>query len=180
MFWWAIHFRRTLDYRIGQDCDEARFMKLLKVRHVPNKLHQFRHLKMVGLREVRIRAFRFQSFPSHLASFRKKLEIARNNHFLPKYRPFPRLKYNFHCSSTSDAHGEQEIDIRNGAIMAEKMASTSRKNNQNDDLSMVEFETSEDVEVVPTFQSMKLREELLRGIYAYGEMKDCNLDFHQT
>lgn len=64
--------------------------------------------------------------------------------------------------------------------MAEKMASTSRKNNQNDDLSMVEFETSEDVEVVPTFQSMKLREELLRGIYAYGEMKDCNLDFHQT
>lgn len=56
--------------------------------------------------------------------------------------------------------------------MAEKMASTSRKSNQNDDLSMVEFETSEDVEVVPTFQSMKLREELLRGIYAYGETKD--------
>lgn len=45
-------------------------------------------------------------------------------------------------------------------------ASTSRKPDQ--DLSNVEFETSEDVEVVPTFQSMKLREELLRGIYAYG------------
>lgn len=47
------------------------------------------------------------------------------------------------------------------------MATTSRKGNE--DLSNVEFETSEDVEVVPTFQSMKLREELLRGIYAYGE-----------
>lgn len=30
------------------------------------------------------------------------------------------------------------------------------------------FETSEDVQVYPTFDSMKLREELLRGIYAYG------------
>lgn len=49
------------------------------------------------------------------------------------------------------------------------MAGTSRKSNQNEDLSHIEFETSEDVEVVPTFQSMKLREELLRGIYAYGE-----------
>lgn len=48
-------------------------------------------------------------------------------------------------------------------------ATTSRKPNTNtEDLSNVEFETSEDVEVVPTFQSMKLREELLRGIYAYG------------
>lgn len=37
-----------------------------------------------------------------------------------------------------------------------------------EDLSNIEFETSEDVEVVPTFPSMKLREELLRGIYAYG------------
>jgi hypothetical protein len=39
----------------------------------------------------------------------------------------------------------------------------------NEDLSNVEFETSEDVEVVPTFDSMGLREELLRGIYAYGK-----------
>lgn len=37
-----------------------------------------------------------------------------------------------------------------------------------EDLTNVEFETSEDVEVVPTFNSMGLREELLRGIYAYG------------
>lgn len=32
----------------------------------------------------------------------------------------------------------------------------------------VEYETSEHVEVYPTFESMKLREELIRGIYAYG------------
>lgn len=40
---------------------------------------------------------------------------------------------------------------------------------QTEDLSNVEFETSEDVEVLPTFDSMGLREELLRGIYAYGK-----------
>jgi ATP-dependent RNA helicase len=40
---------------------------------------------------------------------------------------------------------------------------------QSEDLSNVEFETSEDVEVLPTFDSMGLREELLRGIYAYGK-----------
>lgn len=38
----------------------------------------------------------------------------------------------------------------------------------NEDLSNVEFETSEDVEVLPAFDSMDLREDLLRGIYAYG------------
>ena len=45
-----------------------------------------------------------------------------------------------------------------------------RKNQGVEDLSNVEFETSEDVEVVPTFDNMKLREDLLRGIYAYGEL----------
>ncbi len=38
-----------------------------------------------------------------------------------------------------------------------------------DDLANVEFETSEEVDVIPTFDSMGLREDLLRGIYAYGE-----------
>lgn len=57
-------------------------------------------------------------------------------------------------------------------------ASTSRKPNTNtEDLSNVEFETSEDVEVVPTFQSMKLREELLRGIYAYGRNRQTKKTF---
>uniref|UniRef100_A0A914W8P9 RNA helicase n=1 Tax=Plectus sambesii TaxID=2011161 RepID=A0A914W8P9_9BILA len=37
-----------------------------------------------------------------------------------------------------------------------------------EDLSNIEFETSEDVEVMPTFDQMGLREELLRGIYSYG------------
>ncbi|VDK88156.1 unnamed protein product [Litomosoides sigmodontis] len=37
-----------------------------------------------------------------------------------------------------------------------------------EDLSNVEFETSEEVDVVHTFDSMGLGEELLRGIYSYG------------
>lgn len=45
----------------------------------------------------------------------------------------------------------------------------ARKNAQAEDLSNVEFETSEDVEVIPTFNAMNLKEELLRGIYAYGK-----------
>ena len=39
---------------------------------------------------------------------------------------------------------------------------------EEEELKKVEFETSEDVEVIPTFDSLKLKEELLRGIYAYG------------
>lgn len=38
-----------------------------------------------------------------------------------------------------------------------------------EDLSNVEFETSEDVEVIEKFKNMNLREELLRGIFAYGK-----------
>lgn len=37
-----------------------------------------------------------------------------------------------------------------------------------EDLKNIEFETSEDVDVTPTFDNMGLREDLLRGIYAYG------------
>lgn len=43
-----------------------------------------------------------------------------------------------------------------------------------DDLSHVEFETSEDVEVVSTFDSMHLREDLVRGIYSYGKSYNNN------
>eukprot|EP00966_Prymnesium_polylepis_P103545 2397510-Prymnesium_polylepis.2 len=32
----------------------------------------------------------------------------------------------------------------------------------------LDFETSEDVEIVPSFDTMGLKDELLRGIYAYG------------
>lgn len=38
-----------------------------------------------------------------------------------------------------------------------------------DDLANVEFETSEDVKVVSSFDQMGLKETLLRGIYAYGK-----------
>ena len=44
-----------------------------------------------------------------------------------------------------------------------------------EDLANVEFETSEDVEVIPTFDSMGLREDLLRGIYAYGMLTPIKL-----
>ncbi len=41
-----------------------------------------------------------------------------------------------------------------------------------DDATMV-FETSKDVNVVSTFDGMNIREDLLRGIYAYGESIWC-------
>ena len=51
--------------------------------------------------------------------------------------------------------------IINITEFSDKMAAkTSRK--VDDDLANVEFETSEDVEVIPTFDSMGLREDLLR------------------
>ncbi|CAH1399503.1 eukaryotic initiation factor 4A-III [Halyomorpha halys] len=46
--------------------------------------------------------------------------------------------------------------------------SDSRRVQLKEDLSFVEFETSENVEVISSFQSMGLKEDLLRGIYAYG------------
>lgn len=51
------------------------------------------------------------------------------------------------------------------------MASTVKKANPSipDDLSNVEFETSENIEVIPDFDLLNLNEALLRGIYGYGE-----------
>lgn len=49
-----------------------------------------------------------------------------------------------------------------------KMAAGRRVQAMADDLKNVEFETSEEVDVTPTFDGITLREELLRGIYAYG------------
>lgn len=40
-----------------------------------------------------------------------------------------------------------------------------------EDMTKVEFETSEEVDVTPTFDTMGLREDLLRGIYAYGRLR---------
>ena len=46
-----------------------------------------------------------------------------------------------------------------------------------EDLANVEFETSEEVEALPTFDTMGLREDLLRGIYAYGKNFNYFFDF---
>lgn len=40
---------------------------------------------------------------------------------------------------------------------------------EDQDLTKIEFETSEDVKVIPTFDAMNLRDDLIRGIYAYGK-----------
>lgn len=45
-----------------------------------------------------------------------------------------------------------------------------------EDPTKIEFATSEEVEVVPTFDQLKLREDLVRGIYAYGKFEL----FHMT
>lgn len=63
----------------------------------------------------------------------------------------------------------REIVFARGYYLS-KMATTKyQRVAQTEDLSNVEFETSEDVEVIPTFDNMGLRDELLRGIYAYGK-----------
>lgn len=40
-----------------------------------------------------------------------------------------------------------------------------------DDLKRVQFETSDGVEVLSRFDDMNLREDLIRGIYAYGKSR---------
>ena len=42
-----------------------------------------------------------------------------------------------------------------------------------EDPTKIEFSTSEEVDVVPTFDQLKLREDLVRGIYAYGKCDQC-------
>ena len=50
----------------------------------------------------------------------------------------------------------------------ERPAKRQRTVKTGHDLDTVDFETSEDVEVCPTFDAMNLNENLLRGIYSYG------------
>ena len=49
---------------------------------------------------------------------------------------------------------------------------------EEEDPTKVEFETSEEVDVVPTFDQLKLREDLLRGVYAYGKVMTVNALTH--
>lgn len=52
--------------------------------------------------------------------------------------------------------------------MAAVGAQSRKRILREEDMTKVEFETSEEVDVTPTFDTMGLREDLLRGIYAYG------------
>ena len=61
-----------------------------------------------------------------------------------------------------------------GLFIYSDMATTTKKANPDmpDDLSNVEFETSEDIQVLPSFDALNLNENLLRGIYSYGKFGD--------
>lgn len=52
--------------------------------------------------------------------------------------------------------------------MATAVVQVRKRILRDEDMTKVEFETSEEVDVTPTFDTMGLREDLLRGIYAYG------------
>lgn len=68
-----------------------------------------------------------------------------------------------HCSAArviqrkmAVGEGDSRARIQRKALLGEE------------DASLV-FETSKEVDVIPTFDQMNIREELLRGIYAYGK-----------
>ena len=65
------------------------------------------------------------------------------------------------ASSGHDDRTDTDIDSR-------RDRNKDRRHVIEEDLANVEFETSEEVEALPTFDTMGLREDLLRGIYAYG------------
>ena len=65
------------------------------------------------------------------------------------------------ASSGHDDRTDTDIDSR-------RDRNKDRRHVIEEDLANVEFETSEEVEALPTFDAMGLREDLLRGIYAYG------------
>lgn len=79
-----------------------------------------------------------------------------------------------------DGHMVKEKEVAYIHIASKMAEVKSRRVAQAEDLSNVEFETSEDVEVIPTFDNMNLREELLRGIYAYGKLLTYCLRFSMS
>jgi ATP-dependent RNA helicase len=54
------------------------------------------------------------------------------------------------------------------STIPERAAKRQRTVKTGHDIDTVDFETSEDVEVCPTFDAMNLNENLLRGIYSFG------------
>ena len=63
----------------------------------------------------------------------------------------------------------KSIIIVNLLLVVNKMA-TRHAEAIDDDLKNIVFETSEEVEVTPTFDELGLKQELLRGIYSFGIM----------
>ena len=55
--------------------------------------------------------------------------------------------------------------------MAETTETRRRVIDTDDEDAKLVFETSEEVKVTRSFDSMKLREDLVRGIYAYGKLE---------
>ena len=51
----------------------------------------------------------------------------------------------------------------------DKTATNPAKMSIHDQSKRMSFETSEEVKVAPTFEAMGLKEDLLRGVYAYSE-----------
>jgi hypothetical protein len=52
----------------------------------------------------------------------------------------------------------------------ENTLSRGQKSQKLQDEGSMKIETSEELKIYPTFESMKLKEELLRGIYCYGKV----------
>ncbi|PIN90046.1 hypothetical protein AB205_0010100, partial [Aquarana catesbeiana] len=66
--------------------------------------------------------------------------------------------------------------MASAAVAGGVTSGSSRKRLMRDeDMTKVEFETSEEVDVTPTFDTMGLREDLLRGIYAYDMIRRRSL-----
>ncbi|XP_038190335.2 eukaryotic initiation factor 4A-III-like [Arvicola amphibius] len=70
------------------------------------------------------------------------------------------------CRSRSSPLGG--LQIRAATATMAMLASGRKWLLKEEDVNKVEFETSEEVDVTPTFDTVGLREDLLRGIYAYG------------
>lgn len=49
-----------------------------------------------------------------------------------------------------------------------KLKKMESRSKSYDELKNIEFETSENIDVIPSFDTMGFRDDLLRGIYAYG------------
>ncbi len=62
--------------------------------------------------------------------------------------------------------------------MASRGETSQRKALLGDDDATMVFETSKEVSVVTTFDGMNIRQDLLRGIYAYGETTLCVLSVY--